>query len=217
MRRVDQAALRRVVAAILLATAPIACKNERKALAGDDPISLAAADRVRATPGVPARFASIGRVASNAEISAWDIDVSPTGAGLPAGRGSYTAGATLFAQKCAACHGSRGEGLASFPTLVGTEPREGFPFGRDFKYVKTIGNYWPYSTTLYDYIRRAMPLNAPGSLRSDEVYSLVAYLLAENGIVRRDAVVDSRTLPRVRMPARDHFVVDNRTGGPVFR
>jgi cytochrome c len=217
MRRVDRAALRRVVGAIVLATAPIACKDERTTLPGDDPVSLAAADRVRATPSVPARFASIGRVASPAEISAWDIDVNPTGAGLPAGRGSYSSGVTVFAQKCAACHGSRGEGLASFPALVGMEPREGFPFGQDFKYVKTIGNYWPYATTLYDYIRRAMPLSAPGSLRSDEVYSLVAYLLAENGIVRRDAVVDSRSLPRVRMPARDHFVADNRTAGPVFR
>jgi cytochrome c len=161
--------------------------------------------------------ASIGRSATRAETRAWDIDVNPTGRGLPAGHGSYDTGALLFAQKCAACHGTRGEGLATYPRLIGREPRGGFPFGQDLQYVKTIGNYWPYATTLYDYINRAMPLTAPGSLSSDQVYSLVAFLLAENGITDRTATIDARSLPRVRMPAREHFVVDNRTGGRGFR
>lgn len=208
---------KRIAGIVLLSTMALACEQERNSVPRRDSVRPAMTDHVRPAPNGPLRYASIGRVAMPAEISAWDIDVSPTGAGLPPGHGSYAAGATLFAQKCAACHGTRGEGLATYPRLIGSEPREGFPFGQHLEYIKTIGNYWPYATTVYDYIHRAMPLTAPGSLTSDEVYSLVAYLLAENGIVRRDAVIDSYSLPRVRMPARDHFVVDNRTGGPVFR
>jgi len=107
--------------------------------------------------------------------------------------------------------------MAIYPKLIGREPRSDFPFGRDPKIVKTIGNYWPYSTTVFDYVRRAMPLTAPGSLSSNEVYDLVAYLLAENGIIPRDAVIDQRSLPAVKMPARDRFVRDDRTGGAVCR
>jgi len=92
-----------------------------------------------------------------------------------------------------------------------------FRFGTDVKLVKTTGNYWPYATTLYDYIHRAMPFAAPGSLQPNEVYALVAFLLAENRIIPRTAVMDARTLPAVRMPARDHFVRDDRTGGRGFR
>jgi cytochrome c len=157
------------------------------------------------------------RPATAAEVAAWDIDVNPDGKGLPAGRGTYAEGAAIFAQKCASCHGARGEGMGPYPRLVGREPRAGFPFGQDLRYVKTIGNYWPYATTVYDYVHRAMPLTAPGSLKPNEVYSLTAFLLAENEIIPRDAVIDAKTLPRVRMPARDHFVVDDRAGGAAFR
>ena len=174
-------------------------------------------ESVRPTPALPRRFATIGRRATDDEIRAWDIDVNPDGKGLPAGRGTYAQGAATFAQKCAACHGPHGEGMGPYPRLIGREPREGFPFGQDAKYVKTIGNYWPYATTLYDYVHRAMPLTAPGSLRPDEVYGLTAFLLAENEIVGRDAVMDTRTLPKLRMPARGHFVVDDRGGGAGFR
>ena len=97
------------------------------------------------------------------------------------------------------------------------DPRDGFVFGQDLKHVKTIGNYWPYATTVYDYVHRAMPLDAPGSLRPNEVYALTAFLLAENEIIARGAVMDARTLPMVRMPARDRFVADDRTGGAAFR
>ena len=172
-----------------------------------------------ASPGAVDGFPSgtIGRVATAAEIQAWDIDVNPTGRGLPLGRGTHGEGATIFAAKCAACHGAHGEGMATYPKLVGRDPRGGFPFGRDPKIAKTVGNYWPYSTTLFDYIRRAMPLTAPGSLSSNDVYDLVAFLLAENDVIARDEVIDQRSLPNVRMPARDRFVRDNRTGGAVFR
>ncbi len=157
-----------------------------------------------------------GRTATADEIKAWDVAVSPDGAGLPPGSGTASQGALLFKRSCAMCHGATGtEG--PFERLVGREPRQGFPFGRDPSLVKTIGNYWPYATTLYDYINRAMPLNAPGSLKSDEVYSAVAYLLWRNEIIADTAVMNAQTLPRVVMPARDRFVVDNRRGGPEIR
>lgn len=162
-------------------------------------------------------FGTIGRVATAAEVQAWDIDVNPTGRGLPPGRGTPDEGARVFAARCAACHGARGEGLAMYPKLIGRDPHDDFAFGRDPKLVKTIGNYWPYSTTLFDYIRRAMPLTAPGSLSSDEVYDVVAFLLAENNVIARDAVMDRRTLPAVNMPARNRFVRDDRAGGSGFR
>lgn len=163
----------------------------------------------------PPRF-GFGRAASADEIKAWDIDVMPNGEGLPPGRGTSRDGAPIYARKCAVCHGATGtEG--PFDVLVGREPRAGFPFGRDPTLVRTIGNYWPYATTLYDYINRAMPLDAPGSLSANEVYSLAAYLLWRNEIIADTAVIDAATLPRVRMPARDHFVVDDRRGGPVIR
>lgn len=166
---------------------------------------------------LPPRYAGIGRAATPEEVRAWDIDVNPTGSNLPPGRGTYAAGAAIFAQKCSACHGAHGEGVGPYPRLIGRDPRAGFPFGQDPSYVKTVGNYWPYATTLYDYVHRAMPLTQPGSLAPDELYSVVDYLLAENEIVGRDAVMDARTLPLVRMPARGHFVRDDRTGGRSFR
>jgi cytochrome c len=170
----------------------------------------------RAPAEMPATF-GLGRRATEADIRPWDIDVNPTGATLPKGRGTYAAGQALFAAQCASCHGARGEGMhPAYPMLVGAEPKD-FSFADDFTRTKTIGNYWPYATTLYDYVNRAMPLTAPGSLTPDQVYSLVAYLLAENGVIGRDAVMDATTLPAVRMPGRDRFVPDDRTGGPTFR
>ena len=171
---------------------------------------------VRPTPVTPARFPGIGRAATDAEVRAWDIDANPAGVGLPAGRGTWATGAKVYTAQCAACHGQRAEGIAPYPRLVGAEPTD-FGFGKDPKLVKTVGNYWPYATTLYDYINRAMPFNTPGTLRPDEVYGVVAWLLAENGVIGRDAVMDARTLPAVRMPARDRFIRDNRTGGATFR
>ncbi len=103
------------------------------------------------------------------------------------------------------------------PKLVGRDPREGFPFGQDPKLVKTVGNYWPYATTVFDYVRRTMPITAPGSLTNNEVYAVVAFLLAKNEVIEPTAVMNSSTLPAVRMPARDKFVVDDRKGGAGFK
>jgi len=177
------------------------------AVSGDVPVSQQ----------LPSRFRTIGRVATAKEIRAWDIDANAQGVGLPPGRGTYARGATLFAERCVACHGAHGEGIPPYPRLIGREPRDSFPFGRDAKYVKTIGNYWPYATTVFDYINRAMPLTAPGSQRADDVYSLVAFLLAENDVIGRESVVDAASLPKIHMPARDRFVRDDRTGGATFR
>jgi len=163
----------------------------------------------------PTRY-GFGRPATAAEVRAWDIDVMPDGTGLPPGSGAASQGAAIYARKCAACHGKTGtEG--PFDRLVGREPRERFPFGRDPRLVKTIGNYWPYATTLYDYINRAMPLDAPGSLKPNEVYSLVAFLLSRNEIIADTAVMNAANLPRVVMPAHDRFVTDTRRGGPEIR
>jgi cytochrome c len=164
----------------------------------------------------PVRY-DVGRPATQSEIAAWDIDVNPSGNGLPTGRGTAEEGARVYAAKCAACHGAAGEGLPAGPALVGRDPREGFPFGQSLKYVRTVGNYWPYATTLYDYINRAMPATSPGSLLPDEIYGVVAWILSRNDIIPPTAVMDAASLPQVRMPARDRFVPDDRRAGAEFR
>ena len=214
MRRHAVARSLSVFGAVVLSAA---CRGDRpRSVVQQGNAAQLAAD-VRPTPAWPNRVDGVGRRALAAEQQDWNIDVNPTGAGLPPGSGTYAAGATLFAQRCAACHGVHGEGLATYPKLIGRDPRAGFAFGEDPHLAKTIGNYWPYSTTLYDYIHRAMPLTAPGSLQPNEIYSVIAYLLAENQIIDKRVVVDARSLPGIRMPARDRFVRDDRTGGPVFR
>lgn len=202
---------RRVAALLATMFMLAACRDTSRGDAG----GVAQQGDAAPTPAPPARYA-IGHAPSAAEVKALDIDVNPRGANLPPARGTAAEGAPLFAAKCAACHGAKGEGLATFPKLIGRDPRD-FSFAQDYKLVKTVGNYWPYATTIYDYVNRAMPLTAPGSLTPHEVYALTAFLLAENGIIPRDAVMDASSLPKVRMPARDHFVPDDRTGGPVFR
>jgi S-disulfanyl-L-cysteine oxidoreductase SoxD len=179
---------------------------------------------VHAVPALPAHL-GVGRAATAAEIAAWDVDVTPDGHGLPLGSGTPAQGAEVFAAKCAACHGPAGEGQAGAPPagvppapkLVGREPRDGFPFGQDPKLVKTVGNYWPYATTVFDYVRRTMPLTAPGSLTNNEVYAVVAFLLAQNEIIDKNAMLDSASLVAVKMPARDKFVIDDRKGGTTFK
>ena len=163
----------------------------------------------------PQRF-GFGRPATEAEIAAWDIDVTPDGHGLPAGSGTARQGREVYVEKCEICHGPDGEGQPS-DQLVGREPREGFPFGNEPSLVRTIGNYWPFATTLYDYTFRAMPFDDPGTLEPNEVYSLTAYLLYLNDIIAEDAVMNADTLPQVEMPAEDKFVIDNRSGGRELR
>ena len=165
----------------------------------------------------------LGRPIDSLSLKKIDIDVDPSGATLPAGSGNATKGLVVYAEKCAMCHGAKGEGMPAtvapihiaYPKIVGREPREGFPFGRDPKLVKTVGNYWPYATTVYDYVHRAMPLTAPGTLTPDETYAVVAWLLAENEIIPRDAEMNAKTLPAVKMPAAGRFVVDDRAGKTV--
>ena len=157
-----------------------------------------------------------GETASPERIAAWDIDIGPDGEGLPPGSGSVERGETLYRLQCVQCHGARGEG-SQFEALAGRVPGDRFPFSEDRRYRITVGSYWPYATTLFDYIRRAMPQAAPGSLPPDDVYALTAFILQLNGLLESDDSLDAESLPRIRMPARDRFVRDDRRGGPEVR
>lgn len=151
-----------------------------------------------ATPDRPWR---LGQPIGDQQIAAWDIDVGPDGAGLPEGQGSATEGEAIFMAKCAACHGEFGEGAGRFPALVsdGTELTAERPR-------KTVGNYWPYATTLWDYINRAMPFGNAQSLTPNEVYSLVAYILSMNEIIDDEQVINAASLPAIEMPNRHGFI-----------
>ena len=145
--------------------------------------------------------ASLGKPITEADVAAWDISILPDGTGLPPGSGTPAQGAQVFAAKCSVCHGESGKGGVA-AALVG-----GPPLTSGIETAKTIANFWPYATTLFDFTRRAMPWNKPRSLTNDEVYALTAYLLSLNKIVGEQDVMDARTLPKVRMPNRDGFVV----------
>lgn len=167
------------------------------------------------TPAGPARF-DIGRPATADEIRALDIDVRPDGQGLPPGSGTVRDGAAVFGTRCASCHGDKGEG-GTADRLVGRNEGDAFEFATNPKLIRTVGSYWPYATTLYDYTFRSMPFTQPGTLTAEETYSVVAYVLFLNGIVPESAVMDARTLPQVVMPARDRFVKDTRAGGHLIK
>lgn len=134
------------------------------------------------------------------QYAAWDISVQPNGEGLPPGSGTPSTGAAVYAAKCLACHGPDGANGTN-DRLVG-----GHGTLTSLQQVRTIGSFWPYATTVFDYIRRAMPFEAPQSLTNDEVYALTAYLLYKNDIIGENDVMDARSLPRVEMPNRDGFV-----------
>lgn len=174
-----------------------------------------AAVKRRATNGPingPSSF-GIGRPATSGEIATLDIDVGPDGAGLPPGRGTSTDGAPIYTARCAACHGATGKEGPN-DVLAGREPGDAFTFARNPRAPKTIGSYWPYATTVFDYVRRAMPPDAPGSLSDNEVYALTAYLLFLNELIPADVVIDAAALPKVKMPAHDRFVPDSRGTSP---
>lgn len=144
----------------------------------------------------------IGRVATPGEIRASDIDVLPDGTGLPPGEGDAATGRLVFIGKCARCHGSEGEGNDHYPRLVGGAGTLGTSAP-----ALTVGSYWPYATTLWDYIHRAMPYPQPGSLTARETYAVTAYILFKNGIVREHELLNAQSLPQVKMPNRTGFIV----------
>jgi mono/diheme cytochrome c family protein len=147
-----------------------------------------------------AQAPNLGKPISPAEIAGWDINILPDGSGLPPGSGTPAEGAKVYAAKCSACHGPEGKGGVN-ARLVG---------GETIKIMdaeKTIANFWPYATTLFDYIRRAMPWPKPRSLTNEEVYALTAYILSLNKLIGESDTMDAQTLPKVRMPNRDGFIV----------
>lgn len=146
----------------------------------------------------------LGRTPKPDEIKAWDFAISPDGKELPPGSGSAVEGAKIYAANCAACHGKTGKEGPN-DVLVGGQGTL-----NTNKPVKTVGSYWPYATTVWDYINRAMPYGKPGSLSADEVYAVTAYLLSLNGIIKEDAVMNAKTLPQVKMPNRNGFIGDPR-------
>jgi S-disulfanyl-L-cysteine oxidoreductase SoxD len=146
----------------------------------------------------------LGRVATSQEIAAWDISIPPSGAGLPAGSGTAKQGEAVYVAQCQACHGPKGVGKPADP-LVG-----GIGSLATANPVRTVGSFWPYATTLFDYTRRAMPATKPLSLSSDEVYAVTAYLLYLNGIIAENAEMNAKTLPQVKMPNRDGFIDRSR-------
>jgi mono/diheme cytochrome c family protein len=148
----------------------------------------------------PTRGPNLGATPTPAMIAAMDISIPPSGAGLPAGSGSVAQGQKVYEAKCQTCHGAKGEGKPADP-LVG-----GIGSLASGKPMRTVGSYWPYATTLFDYVRRAMPTNAPQTLTNDEVYAASAYVLFLNGIVPEAAVMNAQTLPQVKMPNRDGFI-----------
>ncbi len=153
-----------------------------------------------ASTGIAAERFDFGKPATQKQIAGWNIDVDPDGTGAPAGHGTVTQGKEIYANKCASCHGDKGQGkpmdrlVGGQGTLASAKP------------VKTVGSYWPYASTVFDYIRRAMPFNAPGSLSNDEVYSVTAYLLYMNGIVDKNAKLDKEQIAQIKMPNRDGFI-----------
>jgi S-disulfanyl-L-cysteine oxidoreductase SoxD len=148
---------------------------------------------------------SLGRTATTADFSRHDYLIGPKGTGLPNGRGTGKEGRVIYMQSCAACHGLRGEGSNDYPPLVGGQDSL-----KSDKPLPTVGSYWPYATTVWDYVNRVMPYQTPGTLKPDEVYAVTAYLLAMNGIVSEALELNERTLPTVKMPNRDGFVPDPR-------
>jgi len=151
-------------------------------------------------PTAAADTSHFGRAPTSAETAAWNIDVTPSGAGLPPGSGNVARGKVVYLQSCSGCHGATGdEGprnrlVGGIGTLTSAHP------------IKTVGSYWPYATTVFDYINRAMPYTAPGSLPPNDVYSVVAWLLFRNGILSPTATLNRISLPKVKMPNRDGFV-----------
>ena len=172
-------------------------------------IALAATGCVTQPGGMsaPAKpSAGYGKPISEADLASWNIDIrTPDGLGLPAGRGSVAEGKVVYETKCVACHGADAKGGPVYGTMVG-----GIGSFKTNARVLTPGSMYPYAPILFDYIRRAMPMDRPQTMSANEVYAVSAYLLNLNGLVPADAVMDANSLPRVTMPNRDGFIVDDR-------
>jgi len=198
--------LKTVTAVVCVALAVITCCHPPTRVATETKDTTAAQPAMSVdTVNWPVSF-GFGRRATVAEVYRLDKDVRPDGQGLPPGAGTVRDGKRIYAAQCAACHGKTGvEGPNNRLVAKADSPE------------KAIGNYWPYATTIFDYIRRAMPFHAPGSLTDQEVYSLTAFLLHANGIIDSAAVINAETLPKVMMPAKSWFVPDDRRGGPEIR
>lgn len=153
----------------------------------------------------------LGRPATAEEIAAWDIDVRPDGKGLPDGQGDVTTGEQVFAERCASCHGDFAEGVDRWPVLAG-----GFQTLRSDRPVKTIGSYWPYLSTVWDYVNRAMPFGDAQSLTPDEVYAITAYLLYANDLVDDEFVLSKDNFTEVRLPNEANFIEDSRPDTPML-
>jgi cytochrome c len=153
---------------------------------------------VIAAPAVAAG-PNLGTPLAHGDLAAWDIHILPDGTGLPKGSGTAAQGAAVYAQKCMHCHGEGAKGGVN-AALVGAPPI------KSIDATKTIANFWPYSTTIFDFIRRSMPWQQPRSLTDDEVYALTAYILAENKLIGEKDVMNAQTLPKVKMPNRDGFI-----------
>jgi cytochrome c len=162
--------------------------------------SLSAAAIGVSAVALAAEGPNLGKPVSPQDIAPWDITIMPDGTGLPPGNGTAVQGAPIFAAKCSACHGDKGTGGIAAPVMAGP-PRASLDGG------KTIQNFWPYATTIFDFVRRAMPYNAPHSLKDDEVYALTAYLLNLNKIIGENDVMNAQTLPKVKLPNRDNFII----------
>ena len=143
----------------------------------------------------------LGTPISAADLAPWDISIQPDGTGLPPGSGDAAEGAQVYATHCVACHGAGGAGMPNDRLVGGQGTLD------QLQQVRTIGSFWPYASTVFDYIRRAMPFLAPQSLSNDDVYAVTAYLLAENGIIEKNATLDAQSLARIRMPNRDGFIM----------
>jgi mono/diheme cytochrome c family protein len=144
---------------------------------------------------------NLGKPIDEAAIAAWDISILPDGTGLPKGSGTPAQGAVIYADKCGSCHGDNAKG-GSAAALVSDREIAGISAAQ-----KTIRNFWPYATTIFDFIRRAMPFQAPRSLTDDEVYALTAYILSENKLIGANDTVNAQTLPKVKMPNRENFII----------
>jgi S-disulfanyl-L-cysteine oxidoreductase SoxD len=169
----------------------------RKILLAAAPAALIAL----ASPVFAQQSPNLGKPISQEDLAPWDLSVGPDGAGLPPGSGTAKQGEAVFAAKCQACHGEKGAGRPNDRLVGGQGSLPG-----DQPATKTVGSYWPYATTLFDYIRRAMPLNESKSLTNDEIYSVVAYLLNLNGVIPESETMNAQSLPKVTMPNRDGFI-----------